>query len=84
MTAISMEGRHASVRSGFNVWRCCSCHCFHLKAGNVLLTFTPKEYERFTQAIVDCYQGKKVLCRHSSDGTGHESGDAMLTSEAEN
>jgi hypothetical protein len=83
MTAFPMESRHDGVRSGFNVWRCCSCHCFHLKAGDVLLTFTPKEYEVFTQAIVDCYQGKP-MCRHSEEATRGLGGELMLASETEN
>ncbi len=49
----------------------------------MLLTFTPKEYAVFTQAVVDCYQGKP-RCRRSSDNTDHAPDAAMLTSEAEN
>ncbi len=83
MTAFPAEDHDTGLRSGFNVWRCCSCHCFHLKAGDMLLTFTPKEYAVFTQAVVDCYQGKP-RCRRSSDNTDHAPDAAMLTSEAEN
>lgn len=63
MTAIPMENHDTGARAGFKVWRCCSCRCVHLQAGDVLLTFTPEEYAVFTQAIVKCYHGS---CAHSA------------------
>ena len=84
MTAIPMEDHDTGTRAGFNVWRCCSCRCFHLQAGKVLLTFTPDEYAVFTQAIVECYHGGR-MCRHSTNDAARSRGGAlMLVSEAEN
>lgn len=37
------------------VWRCELCRCFHLRAGPVLMVFTPREFEVFMQDVVECY-----------------------------
>ncbi|MCP9496732.1 MAG: hypothetical protein MSG64_20035 [Pyrinomonadaceae bacterium MAG19_C2-C3] len=57
MFEIPTTDRHANERAGWRVWRCDACRLFHIKAGGVLLTFTPEEYEAFTHAVAGCYFG---------------------------
>lgn len=54
MTA-TYEPLHDSENASMQVWRCASCGCFHLRAGQVLMTFTPEEFASFTQEIIECY-----------------------------
>jgi hypothetical protein len=37
------------------VWYCQSCHAFHVRANQVILTFSHEEYAAFTRAVVACY-----------------------------
>ena len=37
------------------VWLCEGCGCVHVRAGETLLTFTPREYADFTGMVADCY-----------------------------
>ena len=54
MTAFFNEGLHSDMTNDVQVWRCESCKCVHIRAGNILLTFTTEEYCKFTEAVVDC------------------------------
>ncbi len=42
------------VRAEVGVWYCESCACFHVKADDVLLTFSPTEFMDFGKAVLDC------------------------------
>lgn len=42
------------VRAEVGVWHCESCACFHVKAGDVLLTFSLTEFMNFSNAVLDC------------------------------
>ncbi len=61
MTAIPYENHSNDESACMQVWRCESCHCIHLRAGQVLLTFTQEEFTAFTQEVVACYCGEMVL-----------------------
>ncbi|MER3427016.1 MAG: hypothetical protein C4334_02780 [Pyrinomonas sp.] len=37
------------------VWHCPSCRAFHVRAGQVILTFTAEEFAAFTRAVIECY-----------------------------
>jgi hypothetical protein len=55
LTVISCENRNDGTTETPEVWRCESCRCFHLRAGQVLMVFMPKEFEVFTNDVVECY-----------------------------
>ncbi|HEY6803121.1 MAG TPA: hypothetical protein VI306_06025 [Pyrinomonadaceae bacterium] len=55
MTAITYRNQHQAPNSAAQVWRCHECHCFHLLAGETLLTFTPDEFATFSQEVAECY-----------------------------
>ena len=55
MTAIACENRNEGTNEMPVVWHCELCRCFHLRAGRVLMVFTPKEFEVFTNDVVECY-----------------------------
>ncbi len=57
MTVLPHEEHHTGVAAHLKVWRCASCRCVHLCAGEVLMTFTNEEYAAFTHAVVECYCG---------------------------
>lgn len=48
-------------RAGVYVWLCDKCRCFHIRVGEMLLTFTPEEYTDFAQRIVECYYGGQQI-----------------------
>lgn len=55
MTVITYRTQNNRGSSGTQVWRCEDCHCFHLLAGQTLLTFTPQEFATFTEDVAECY-----------------------------
>lgn len=55
MTVIVEQERAAGMSAGARVWHCDLCRCFHLRAGEVLLTLTPEEFNRLTHEVVECY-----------------------------
>lgn len=55
MTVISCQSPVEGTTETPEVWRCDLCHCFHLRAGQVLMVFTPREFAAFTNEVVDCY-----------------------------
>ena len=46
-------------REDVNVWKCKTCNEFHVKAGNVLLTFTREEFAEFVNESWNCYYEKE-------------------------
>jgi hypothetical protein len=52
LTVITYQNRNGSAAT--EVWRCEECHCFHLLAGQTLLTFTPQEFATLTQDLAEC------------------------------
>lgn len=61
MTAMLINDSHVGVASHVHVWRCEGCRCIHVRAGEVLLTFTPVEFNAFTEAVNDCYWQQAIL-----------------------
>lgn len=55
MTAIPMNDTHNAPHDHVHVWHCDGCHCFHIRATGVLLTFTPSEFAAFSNSVSDCY-----------------------------
>ncbi len=55
MTAIPMNYSQTETPAHFHVWRCEGCHCFHVRAADVLLTFTPAEFAAFSNLVSECY-----------------------------
>lgn len=47
--------------SEVGVWYCENCLSFHIKAGEVLLTFTKAEFGEFSHAVFDCYASAVTL-----------------------
>lgn len=47
--------------SEVGVWYCDNCSSFHVKAGEVLLTFTRDEFAAFSSAVFDCYSSVVTL-----------------------
>lgn len=80
MTALLYENQHAGTDANLQIWRCDSCHCVHLRAGQVLLTFTQEEFASFTQEIVDCYCGQ-VMHAGTETGMSDELPPVIITSE---
>ena len=58
MTAIVEPNDAAEMCAGTLVWRCDLCRCFHLRAGEMLLTRTREEFSAFTREVVDCCCGE--------------------------
>jgi ribosomal protein L37AE/L43A len=46
-------------REDVKVWKCETCDEFHVKAGNVLLTFTPQEFSEFVNKTWNCFYEKE-------------------------
>ncbi len=57
MTTIPMEDHDINARSDLRIWNCDACWCVHLRAADVLLTFTREEYAAFAHAVAECYFG---------------------------
>lgn len=55
------------------VWRCEGCGCIHLRAGEVLLTFTAREYADFTERVADCYWEQALRDLPAMHETGNAS-----------
>lgn len=47
--------------SEVGVWYCENCLSFHIKAGEVLLTFTKAGFGEFSNAVFDCYSSAVTL-----------------------
>jgi ribosomal protein L37AE/L43A len=46
-------------REDVKVWKCETCDDFHVKAGNVLLTFTREEFALFVDETWNCFYEKE-------------------------
>jgi ribosomal protein L37AE/L43A len=46
-------------REDVKVWKCETCDDFHVKAGNVLLTFTREEFASFVDDTWSCFYEKE-------------------------
>ena len=55
MTVITYRTPHHGGPASTKVWRCVECDCFHVLAGQALLTFTPNEFAAFTEEVAECY-----------------------------
>jgi hypothetical protein len=83
MTAIFYKNHDAEASADVQAWRCASCHCYHLRAGEALLTFTTEEFVAFMQEIVDCYCGQ-ILSGEAGDAESDEKQTLLLMSEKTN
>lgn len=54
MAVIHTNSHHAAV-SEIHVWRCESCHCFHVHAAEMLLTLTTEEFTAFAESVTNCF-----------------------------
>lgn len=70
MTITDHRTDEAAAAARVDIWRCEGCQRFHVRAGEVLLTFTPDEFESFLRAAGRCYLGDN--CAHFT--SGHEAG----------
>ncbi len=80
MTAIFYKNHGAAASNGAQAWRCASCHCYHLRAGEALLTFTTEEFVSLMQELADCYY-EQIL---SGDAGDEEQQTLMLINEQTN
>jgi hypothetical protein len=55
LTVITYPTQNKTRSTTTQVWRCDDCQCFHLLAGQTLLSFTPQEFATFTEDIAECY-----------------------------
>ena len=55
MTAFLNNDFHTGAKANLQIWICDSCNCVHVRAADVLLTFTEEEFAGFTQAVLDCH-----------------------------
>jgi hypothetical protein len=60
-TNFSGHANHDHNVSEVGVWYCENCRSFHIKAGEVLLTFTRAEFGSFSSAVFDCYSSAVTL-----------------------
>lgn len=60
MTAIRLHELEDESAGVVGAWRCESCSCIHVRAGGVLLTFAPSEYDSFVHAVTECYWEKEL------------------------
>jgi redox-regulated HSP33 family molecular chaperone len=85
MTAFLNEDLRSNVKADVQVWLCEDCRCVHVRAANVMLTFTKDEFESFTEAVVDCNYGFSYFnFTHKNKITDEENSLLPLISEAEN
>ena len=65
MTTKKFNEHETGQRAEVGVWYCESCQDFHIKAGNVLLTFTKAEFSDFSNSVFNCYS-ESFLIRNLS------------------
>lgn len=61
MTLKKFTGHDEDAISEVGVWYCENCASFHIKAGEVLLTFTKTEFAAFSNTVFDCYSDVLTL-----------------------
>jgi hypothetical protein len=47
-------GRYATEKREAGVWFCSNCAKFHIKVGELLLTFDKEEFANFSNSVFDC------------------------------
>jgi hypothetical protein len=62
MTIFDHSTLKAASVEKLDIWRCGDGCGFHLRAGNVVMTFTNEELEAFLHAAGGCYLGE--TCAH--------------------
>jgi len=74
MTLKKFTGHAENTISEVGVWYCENCTSFHIKAGEILLTFTKNEFAAFSNTIFDCYSEVLTLddVRGSVDASSGE------------
>jgi hypothetical protein len=73
MTVFKLSEPPPDVSADVAVWRCEGCGCVHMRAGSVLLTFTPREYTDFTERVADCYWEQALRDLPATQETGNPS-----------
>ena len=61
MTIRNLSDHSAHQAAEVGVWFCPDCKSFHVKAGEVLLTFTKAEFGSFSSAVFDCYSSAVTI-----------------------
>lgn len=61
MTITDHRTDDAAATAKVDIWRCEDCHCFHVRAGEVLLTFTSEEFKTFLRAAGRCFLGQPCV-----------------------
>lgn len=61
MTIRSFSKNETGKLADLGVWYCESCESFHIKAGNLLLTFDRQEFSEFAHSVCDCYSANAQL-----------------------
>lgn len=61
MTSKKFTGQGSNGISVVGVWYCENCASFHIKAGEILLTFTKSEFAAFSNRVFDCYSDVLTL-----------------------
>jgi len=74
MTLKKFTGHAEDNISEVGVWYCENCASFHIKAGEILLTFTKTEFAAFSNTIFDCYSEVLTLedVRRGIDASNEE------------
>lgn len=68
LTAITYRTQKNNGSASTQVWHCEECRCFHLLAGQTLLTFTPQEFATFTDEVAECYCVQMPISRDLETG----------------
>lgn len=55
MTIRNFSEHETDERADVGVWFCQACERFHIKAGDVLLTFDREEFSEFANSVCDCF-----------------------------
>jgi hypothetical protein len=61
MTIRNFSEHETGERADVGVWFCEACERFHIKAGNVLLTFDREEFSEFTNSVYDCFTANALF-----------------------
>lgn len=61
MTIQNFSEHKTESSADVGVWHCEKCASFHIKAGDVLLTFTRPEFGSFSNAVLDTYSASITM-----------------------
>lgn len=73
MTLKRIKSHASHDVSEVGVWHCSHCASFHVKAGEVLLTFSKAEFAAFSNTVFNCYSD--ALTIDDVRGAGHDLND---------